>query len=474
MKKILSILLVLATILGLCACGSSGGSDGPADTQLKVGYNRQDIMPEGNVPLGGYGQTQTRISQNFVDYLYATCIAFSQGDETVLVFAVDLLGCYGTWASNVRDSISLETGIPKEKILVSASHTHSAPDMTSSDSTISAYIRIVTRQMVKAAKLAIEDLAPATLFGAKTQTDDLNFVREYILEDGRKGTGASFIASGTPVDYMEDNDPEMLLIKAEREENKKDILIMNWQAHPCTTGGMKKYDISADFIASVRDEMEMATGMQFAYFTGAAGNQNTDSEITGEVSKASGNRDVSKEQLGKALANTALEALPNLKPIEGDGVYTNHTMFTLPYNHEDEDKAALARQAVEIWKADGHAAGDKFAVENGFHTIYHANAILSRGSRPANGEIELAAIRVGGVGFAFAPYEMYASSGREIKKNAPDEFTLVLSCSNAGEGYFATMESYDVGTYGSTTSKFARGCAEASSEKLVSMLKEIQ
>ena len=474
MKKLLSILLAVAIVLGLCACGESGGTEEPVDNQLKVGYNRQDIMPDGNVPLGGYGQTQTRISKNFIDYLYATCLAFQQGEETVLVFAMDLIGCYGSWANSVRDAISQETGIAYEKILVSASHTHSAPDMNSSDPSISEYKRVVTRQMVKAAKLAIEDLAPATLSGVKTNTDGLNFVREYILEDGRKGTGATFIASGTPVAHMEDNDPEMLLIKADREGEKKDILMMNWQVHPVVTGGMKKYDISADFIASVRDEMEMATGMNFIYFTGAAGNQNPDSEIADEVSKSSGKMKTTKEQLGKALANTALEALENLKPIEGDGVHANHTMFSLPHNHEDEDKAAVARQAVDIWAAEGHAAADKFAVENGFHTIYHANAVLGRGSRPANGEIELAAIRTGGVGFVFAPYEMYASSGRYIKDNAPDEFTLVVSCANAGEGYFATMESYDVGTYGSTTSKYARGCAEASAEKLVSMLTEIK
>lgn len=472
MKKILCILLVLTMILGLCACGSNGGEK-EEKQQLMVGYNRQDIMPEVNVPLGGYGQTQTRISTNFIDYLYATCLAFTQGEETVLIFGVDLISCT-SWAQTVREAVFQETGIPRENILFSATHTHSAPDMGSGDPGITEYKRIVTRQMTKAAKLALQDRAPATLYGTKTQTDGLNFVREYILEDGRKGTGATFIASGTPVDHMEDNDPEMLLIKADREEGKKDVLIMNWQAHPCTTGGMKKYNISADFIASVRDEMEMATGMQFAYFTGAAGNQNTDSEIADEVSKASGNRDVSKEQLGKALAETALAALPNLQPIEGEGVRANQVMYEYPHNHADEDKAVLARQAVDIWKAEGHAAGDKFAVENGFHTIYHASAVLSRMSRPANGTMELDAVRVGGVGFAFAPYEMYASTGRYIKDNAPNEFTLVLSCANESHGYFATMESYDVGTYGSTTSKFARGCAEASSEKLVSMLKEIQ
>lgn len=472
MKKVLSILLVLTMILGLCACGSSGAAEEKND-QLMVGYNRQDIMPDANVPLGGYGQTQTRISQNFIDYLYATCLAFTQGEETVLIFAVDL-GKSAAWVKNVRDAVSQETGVPFDHIFVSCSHTHSAPDMDSSDPAINDYKRVVSRQMVKAARLAMEDRAAATLSGTKTQTDGLNFVREYVLEDGRKGAGATFVASGTPVAHLEENDPELILVKADRGEGKKPVLIMNWQVHPVVTGGMKKYNISADFIATLRDEVEMETGMQTIYFTGAAGNHNPTSEIPGEVNKASGKTTATKEEMGKAVAKTALEALPDLQPIEGSGVRSNHVMFEYPHNHEDEDKALEARQAVDIWAAEGYDAADKFAVEHGFHTIYHASAVLGRSSRPANGEMELDAVRVGGVGFAFAPFEMYSSTGMYIKDNAPNEFTLVLSCANEAHGYFATMESYDVGTYGSTTSRFARGCAEASAEKLVSMLKEIQ
>ena len=139
MKKLLSMLLILSLVLGLCACGAASDNTAetaPAESQLLVGYGREKIMPETDVPLGGYGQTDTRISKQYIDYLYATCIAFKAGDETVLLFSMDLIGCYGNWVKNVREAVSQSLNIPGEKILFTASHTHSAPDMNSPDERI--------------------------------------------------------------------------------------------------------------------------------------------------------------------------------------------------------------------------------------------------------------------------------------------------------------------------------------------------
>ena len=83
MKKIISILLIIVLVLGLCACGNSGKDEG---TSLEVGYAKERIMPDQPVPLGGYGKSDRRITDNFLDYLYATCIAFKWGDEVILWF----------------------------------------------------------------------------------------------------------------------------------------------------------------------------------------------------------------------------------------------------------------------------------------------------------------------------------------------------------------------------------------------------
>jgi hypothetical protein len=93
MKKIISLLLLLALTLSLCACGSSNTAETEpaAYTGLQMGYARESYMPEGKVNLSGAGNNVHRVSVGYMDYLYATCIAISEGDNTILLFSTDAL-----------------------------------------------------------------------------------------------------------------------------------------------------------------------------------------------------------------------------------------------------------------------------------------------------------------------------------------------------------------------------------------------
>ena len=91
MKKLLSILLAVAIVFGLCACAGSG-SEGKDETKLEglcAGYSRIDVTPSFSVGLGGYSNAETRRSEGVVSKIYVTCIAFSEGEETVLLYTVD-------------------------------------------------------------------------------------------------------------------------------------------------------------------------------------------------------------------------------------------------------------------------------------------------------------------------------------------------------------------------------------------------
>ena len=76
---------------------------------------------------------------------------------------------------------------------------------------------------------------------------------------------------------------------------------MNWQAHPCFITSTQK-DLSADYIGVIRQEVELQTDMKFAFFQGAAGNHNTNSNIPSEAHK------LNMKKYGEALALAAVEA----------------------------------------------------------------------------------------------------------------------------------------------------------------------
>ena len=470
MKKFFSILMVIVLVLGLCACGSSGESE-KSDT-LEVGYAREKIMPTTSVPLAGYGNTSFRMSGNPLDYLYATCIAFKWGDEIVLWYTQDLIA--SVWYNEARAAVTARTGVPADHIMVCATHTHSAPDQKSKDASIGAYKAVYTTAMAKAAENAIADLAPGKLFGGSA-TAELNFVRHYLLADGTYG-GDNFgnFTNNPIVDHAADNDPQMVLLKVEREGDKKDILVMNWQAHPCKTGGRDadgnhKTDISADFIAGVRDAVESQSDYLFAYFTGAAGNHNTSSRIDGEA------KEMNKDEFGQELWNIAQAALPSLQPIVGEGIKITQIAYEADVNHDDEDKVVEARQVQDLWDQNGDsAAATALARTLGLSSCHHASAILVRPSRPLRATMDICAANIAGFGFVTAPFEMFSTTGMYIKENSPNEITFVCSCANGAMSYIPTADAYDYGCYESFTSYFAKGTAELLQVKYVEMLESLK
>ena len=464
MKRIMTIVLVLALVFGLCACGNSGENK---SATLEVGYAKEKIMPDQAVPLAGYGKTERRLTSNFLDYLYATCIAFKWGDEIVLWYTQDLIS--SAWYNEARAAITAKTGVPGDRIMVCATHTHSAPDQRSNLPGIGAYKTIYTTAMATAAANAIADLAPGKLYGTST-TANLNFIRHYKLSDGTYGGDNFGDFSKGIVDHAAKNDPEMQLLKVEREGDKQDILVMNWQAHPCKTGGGTKTDISADFIGGIRDAVESQTDYLFAYFTGAAGNHNTSSRIEGEE------KTMDKNQFGQEMWRIAQEALPNLQPIVGEGIKLTQVMYEADVNHDDEHLAMQARLVLDEWDKNGGdtAAAAKFARTLGLSSVYHASAIVNRPGRPQRASMEICAANIAGFAFVTAPIEMFAATGMYIKENSPNEITFVCSCANGAKSYIPTADAYDYGCYESFTSYFAKGTAELLQVEYVNMLKGLQ
>jgi hypothetical protein len=151
-----------------------------------------------------------------------------------------------------------------DHILNNVTHSHSTPDFSQDKvASSAAYGVFYIDGCVKAAVKAVEDLMPATIGYTTTESDKLNFIRHVKLEDGNfKGDNFGHEYPAKPVEYMEQVDETIHLIKVERE-GEKPIVIMSWRAHASITGGASKTDISADFVGSTREYVEKQLGCQF-------------------------------------------------------------------------------------------------------------------------------------------------------------------------------------------------------------------
>jgi len=475
MKKTVTALLLLAMVIGLFGCSATDPSNTTAATEsteagepavFMVGYAQEDITPRGPVPLGGYGMSDRRLTDHVLDPLYLTCIAFKEGDEVLLWCTMDLLGARGEMMSAARLRISRKTGVPGDRIMFCATHTHSAPDLGSSNGNVELYKELFQEAAIRAAQRALEDLAPATLYGTKTELERMNYIRHYIMNDGTYyGSNFGSTASGFK-QHVEESDNEMLLVKIDREGENKDILLMNWQAHPCFTGGGTKKDISADYIGAVRRAVERETGMYFAFYQGAQGNHNARSAMPDETLYKT------NEVYGEKLAEYAIKELPNMKALANTGIKSVSLRLEADVNHEDEHLQAEATEVRNLWNSTNgdNAKANALARTYGISSVYHANAILSRPSRPLKADMELNAVYVGGLAFITAPIEMFRGTGEYIKANSPFEMTFICGNTNESHGYIPTVNAYEYGCYESFTSYFAKGTAEIMQEKYVEML----
>ena len=470
MKKLISLLLVLVMAISLCACAGSGGSgeggEAAADNGgLQIGYAKIDITPDFSVGLGGYSDAETRRSEGFVTYIYATCIAATYGEKTILMFTIDNCAASASVANKIRNVVSPATGIPETDIFVGATHCHSCPSLTTSDDAGSKYYQLLLDATVKGATEALADRSPAKMEAGTQIIEGMNFVRHYEMEDGTHAGSNFGDFSKKIIGHSTEKDPQLVLVKFDRGDDKKDVLMVNWQAHPDRGSEIGRNLIAASWVGPLRDELESLCGMNVAYFTGASGNQNQDSKIPEEMNN------LNWRDYGVKMGQLINDALTCLKPVEGTGIKVHNATFEAEIDHTWDHLLAEARQVYDLWKSAGKSAGDALGKTYNFTSSYQARAIISRSSLGATQSLEVNAFSICGVGFTTGTYEMFSDQSNYVKQNSPFEVTVIIT---GNSGYIPSRPAYDYRSYEADTGMYAPGTAEALAENYVEMLKLVK
>lgn len=471
MKKLFSFLLALVLLLSLCACGKEAENTSviPKVESFSVGYGKADVTPESGTPMGGYGHPLTKLSTMVASKLYIIFIAMSDGEDTMLMAAMDIVLSSAYFVEAAREKISEETGVPVDQIIMCATHNHSSPDLGATAVTNAMGAKAYNQWIdgaVEAAKAALADMAPATIWGGKTETEGLAFVRHYLMNDGTyAGDNFGTWTSGIK-DYALPSDEELVVTKFVREE-KNDIMLLNFQVHPCFDAGNELTIISADAPGAVREYLTEKTGADVVYFTGAAGNQNYKTLLLADVT----NDD--KAQWAQKLGDYALNT--QLTDISGQDIQFTYQTYTGDvWKATDTEKLMKAQEVYQLFQETDRDTATPLAREYGLASVYEAREIINHATMDDTDTLEMKAFSVGDWGIVSAPYEMFSVQGSKIKDESPFAVTTVMAYSGPYKGYIPDVRAYEYGCYESQTAIFVSGTAEILADKYLDMLKDLK
>lgn len=390
---------------------------------FQCGAAKEDITPAVGTLLYGYNPHQ--VSTSIHDHLYVTAVAFRQENETVVLMTVTVGDIQTGLTNELRENIGRFIGIPASRIIVSATHTHSAPNVAGMEGwgdVDRPYVdEILLPAMRSSCRRAVEALTPAEMAVGETHSE-VGINRRQQNRDGSVSLGQN------PWGCF---DPYMTCIAIRSAETKKGIVnIIHYGCHGTAAGCNR--EITRDWSGVMTDRLEAETGVLTAYWNGAQGDVGprlTNGQTTGDIRYT--------EELGGAAAADAMRAY------RAKGGYTSGTLSVLegevkipykPLPDRDSVKAALAAYAdpdslINIQKLE-------YAHYKAVNGVYNAGVP----QHDAYLKLPQTIVSLGDAAFIPFPFEIFSEISLRMRAYAPVRYALCLSNTN---GYFAYLPTED-------------------------------
>ena len=152
--------MVKRTFLTVCVAMSIASAVS-GDTPLLVGVAKTDVTPSHAVRLSGYGSRRAE-SDGVEQRIWAKALAIGDAADAVVIITVDNLGVPETICAEIANRLK----IPRQRLAVCSSHTHSAPMLTGVCPTLALHVLWDLPDGLRSAP----DVAPSSFHRARKQT----------------------------------------------------------------------------------------------------------------------------------------------------------------------------------------------------------------------------------------------------------------------------------------------------------------
>lgn len=439
--------LLFTLVLGLVSAAAPAAENG---TQaLKVGVGISVINPFLDTPLAGY--YYPRMPLGVHDDLHAKALVFDNGSEQIVLVACDLVELPRAAVEDARRRIQKAFGIPPDHVLVTATHSHTGPQM------VPQYIEMLGHWIADSVETAEHDKQSAELRETVEEEPSLPFNRRYLMKDGKVTTNPGFLNPDVvrPVGPI---DPRLPVLTAETPQGRRIVTWVNYSMHQDTVGGDW---ISADYSYYLCRLLAVFQGPDIpTIFTiGAAGDINH-----WDVHRPGPQRgfDTAK-RLGDVLGADVLKAYTHLQPIDSDRMEARSFTLGLPYQKLTRQDVQKAEQILAVPPTPG--------VDFTLDRVWATKVMKIHHSNKPDIDAEVQVLTLGPLAFVGVPGELFVQLGMQIIKGSPFPHTYILELANQDIGYIPTEIAFSQGGYEPTSAVFAPGGGETIVKKALELLR---
>jgi hypothetical protein len=424
-----SLLVMVCSLASVCA-----------QPPFRAGVSVVDISPT-NFPVIANAMFTERVAMETVDPLEARAIVLDDSSSKIAIVIVDSCMVPRDLIDRAKSSARDATGIPAEQMLVSATHTHSAPSaMGCLGSRVDTnYAAFLPGKITEAIVRANGNLRPARI-GWKVIDDwDHTFNRRWIrradrmLEDpfGQRNVRAHMHPGHQSPDAIGPSgpvDPGLSILEVQTSEGRPLALLANYSQHYYTSPLL-----SSDYYGRFRNEMArlMNADSNFVAMMSQATSGDQMWMDYGAPRKEIGYDAYAKEVAARVFAARKSITFTNFAPVR-----IAQRKLQLRYRTPDPARLAWARKV---------AASLRDRLPQQLPEIYALEAIHLH-ERPET-ELILQAARIGTLGIAAIPNEVYALTGLKLKAQSPLQPTFNIELANGAEGYIPPPEQHKLGGY---------------------------
>ncbi|MEO6809866.1 MAG: LamG-like jellyroll fold domain-containing protein, partial [Isosphaeraceae bacterium] len=430
----------LVCLVPLVLAGRVQGDEPPETKVFRAGAVAIDVSPK-TLPVivnGGFLEKRT---DKVNDAPHARCLVLDDGKTRIAIVVVDSCMVPRDLLDRAKGLASKATGIPVERMLISATHTHSAPSSMGAlgSAADEDYVAFLPGKIAEGIEKAVAALTPAKIgwgvIDAVDQTHCRRWIRrpDRIIKDPfgdltvRANMHPGFQNPDT-IGPSGPSDPGLSIVSVQSLDGKPLALLANFSMHYVGAS-----PVSADYYGRFAERIKTLLGGDDG-FVGIMSQGTSGDQQWMDYGAPTQKTDI--DTYADTMAHLALDTCKGIKYQSWVPLTMAERTLTLRRRVPDEKRLAWARPIVE-------AMGDRPPKDQQEVYAFEAVDLHEHPER----ELKLQALQIGDLGIAAIPDEVYALTGLKIKARSPLESTFTIELANGSEGYIPPPEQHVLGGY---------------------------